>query len=206
MFVDLTPYFEISSICVRDCVRRYHIPYPDRFCGVDLSLKLIRERCPRIDFLRRNHYMIMMRFLLFFKLVFLILAMMRWGTHGSDEAAYEEKRKIVSPITNPRVRLLVFEIREVHAHVEWDQEHGLMREVEGSALSSVSCDNIVVDVEVWFRPHDWLDLDPQDPEAPRLSFTQFILSHHHHWKHSSQTSAEVHFASSCPLRGRRRRR
>ena len=41
-----------------------------------------------------------------------------------------------APSQNPRVQLLVFKIREVHVHVEWDQEHGLMREVEGSALSS----------------------------------------------------------------------
>ena len=75
----------------------YHIPYPDRFCGVDLSLKLIRERCPRIDFFRRDHYIVMMRFLVLFELDFLILAMMWCGTHGSDGAAYEEKRKIVSP-------------------------------------------------------------------------------------------------------------
>ena len=43
---------------------------------------------------------------------------------------------------------LYSKIREVHVRVEWDQEQGLMREAEGSALSSVSCDNIVVDVEV----------------------------------------------------------
>ena len=59
-----------------------------------------------------------------------------------------KKRGRSSAPSRTRDYLYVFEIREDHVHVEWDQEHGLMREVEGSALSSVSCVNIVVDVEV----------------------------------------------------------